>query len=137
MSRGPSDQDQTRPGGGEVDPTLILPGSGQGRAASQDGAPESRSMEMLALIRKDQKRFSEAERMMRETLELRRRLLGPNHPDTANAKYDLACILALAGKRPAALELIRDSIEHGLNAASAGTIGEDSDFAPLHGDPRF
>jgi non-specific serine/threonine protein kinase/serine/threonine-protein kinase len=95
------------------------------------------SMLAMAIIYKDQKRFAEAERIGRETLETRRRILGPSHPETANAKYDLACTLALAGKRSQALELLRDSLEHGLTPASAAAIDQDSDFAPLHGDPRF
>jgi hypothetical protein len=94
-------------------------------------------MGALASIYKDQKRYADAERLGREALELRRRLLGPSHPDTANAKYDLACTLALAGKKSQALELLQDSMEHGLNPVSAGLIGQDTDFAPLHGDPRF
>jgi hypothetical protein len=94
-------------------------------------------MGALASIYKDQKRYADAERLGREALELRRRLLGPTHPDTANAKYDLACTLALAGKKSEALELLRDSMEHGLNPESAKLIDRDSDFAPLHGDPRF
>jgi len=95
------------------------------------------AMSALATVYKDQKRFVDAERLGRQTLEIRRRRLGPSHPDTANAKYDLACTLALSGRRTQALELLRDSIEHGLNPESAKLIEKDSDFAPLHGDPRF
>ena len=95
------------------------------------------SMAALAAVLKDQRRFAAAERLGRETLEIRRRREGPSHPHTANAKYDLACTLALAGKRTQALELLRDSLEHGLSPESAKAIERDSDFAPLHGDPRF
>ena len=95
------------------------------------------SLGVLASVVKDRGRLAEAERLSRTSLDLRRRLFGPSHPETANAEYDLAGILALAGKRDAALEMLRASLEHRLNPASAIAIDQDSDFAPLKGDPRF
>jgi len=107
------------------------------RVAGPEHPDTLSSMGTLALIYKDQKRYGEAERLGREALELRRRVLGPTHPETANAKYNLACTLALAGKKSEALDLLRDSMEHGLIPESAKLIDQDSDLAPLHGDPRF
>jgi len=95
------------------------------------------SMSMLATIWKDQGHLKDAERISRETLQLRTRLLGPSHHETASAKYNLAGILALAGKRDAALEMLRDSMDHGLPVRAAASLAADSDFKPLLGDPRF
>jgi len=84
-----------------------------------------------------EKRYAEAEELQLEVLDIDRRVLGPNHPDTATAIYDLACVKALAGRREEALALVRQSLEHGLDARTAASIGEDDDLASLRGDPRF
>jgi serine/threonine protein kinase/tetratricopeptide (TPR) repeat protein len=95
------------------------------------------SMSMLSTVWKDLGRLAEAERLSRETLELQKRIHGPEHPLTAALKYNLAGILALAGKRDAALAMLRDSMDHGLALRIVGDFSGDSDFKPLQGDPRF
>jgi len=95
------------------------------------------AMEHLALVSKDRGQFAEAEHLERGVLETRVRILGPDHPSTAVARYNVACILAKAGNRPAALDAIRDALDHGLQSKIAAQIGKDGDFASLQGDPRF
>ena len=68
---------------------------------------------------------------------MRRRLLGPRHPDTAGLEYNLACTLALAGRRDEAIATLRGALEHGLGARSAAAIDQDDDFKSLHGDAGF
>jgi non-specific serine/threonine protein kinase/serine/threonine-protein kinase len=95
------------------------------------------SLEVLALIRKNEGHYREAEVLFREALALQRRVLGPRHPETAITGYNLACNLALGGKRDEALALLRHSLENGLAASMASNIERDPDLAPLRLDPRF
>ena len=81
--------------------------------------------------------FAEAEQLERATYEIRRRVLGPAHPDTAVAKYNLACMAARQGKRDEALKLLRDVADNGLPAGIMRGMEKDSDLTALHGDPRF
>ena len=94
-------------------------------------------MDNLAGSLQQQGRFAEAEQLERANYEIRRRVLGPEHPDTAVAKYNLACMAARQGKRDEALKLLRDAADHGLPAGIMRGMEKDSDLAALHGDPRF
>jgi hypothetical protein len=53
------------------------------------------------------------------------------------AVYDLACILALQGRRDEAFFQLRQSIEHGMPLKTLEGIPSDSDLQSLHSDPRF
>jgi len=91
----------------------------------------------LAGSLQQQGRFAEAEQLERENYEIRRRVLGPEHPDTAISKYNLACMAARQGKRDEALRLLRDAADHGLPAGNMRGMEKDPDLKSLHGDPRF
>jgi|ERR1700730_17421990 hypothetical protein len=80
---------------------------------------------------------AEAEKLYRETLEILRRVLGPEHPDTANSTYNLACVAARTGNRDEALSLLREAVDHGLAPDQDLDMEKDPDFKSLHGDPRF
>jgi tetratricopeptide (TPR) repeat protein len=82
-------------------------------------------------------RYAEAEKLARETLDIRRRVLGPEHPDTASSAYSVGCILARKGNRDEALSLVREAVDHGLSPRADLAIDKDPDLKPLHGDPRF
>ena len=56
-------------------------------------------------------------------------------PDHAGVLYDLACFEALAGRRDAALEHLRRSIE--LDPQYRDYARDDEDFAPVRDDPEF
>ena len=83
----------------------------------------------------DQGRYKEAEALQRETLEIQKRVLGPEHPDTRMAIYNLGCTAALQGERSKAMGYLRDAVEHGWS--NAKWMLEDSDLASLRGDPEF
>ena len=53
------------------------------------------------------------------------------------AVYDLACILALQGRRDEAFAQLRQSMEHGMPLKTLAGIPSDSDLQSLHADPRF
>jgi hypothetical protein len=63
--------------------------------------------------------------------------MGPNHPDTAGTKYNLACNAALAGHAGEALALLKDAVAHGLSPLTSQHMAEDSDLQSLHGKPEF
>jgi sec-independent protein translocase protein TatA len=71
------------------------------------------------------------------TLEIQRRVLGPNHPDTARSTYSLSCMEARLGKRVEALSLLRESLDHGLPAWDVKDIATEPDLQPLRGGPVF
>src|SRR5260370_33062070 len=79
----------------------------------------------------------EAAKLRRESIDIDRRVLGPENSSTAVHVYYLACIEARKGNRSEALSLLRQALDHGL-AISWG-LGMDTfpDLTSLHGDPRF
>jgi len=85
----------------------------------------------------EQGRYAEAEKLCRETLEIRRRVLGPEHPDTATSAYELSGLLARQGRPGEALSFLRQAVDHGLDPGSDLDIEKGDDFTSLHGDPRF
>ena len=95
------------------------------------------SMSELAETLDDLHRYDEAEVLYRKSLAIDRRILGPDHPDSAMIEYNLACNLALRGRRSEALTVLGDAMDHGLPVRSALMIEGDSDFQSLRGDPRF
>ena len=77
------------------------------------------------------------EQSLRQLLELQRRVLGPDQPETADTLYNLASAVAKKGHSSEALSLLRQSVDHGLLARDAEGIGEDPDLKALHGEPGF
>ena len=58
------------------------------------------SQHVLALVLRDQRKWTEAEDYFRQTLEARRRALGPEHLDTLRVQHNLALLLQNQGKHP-------------------------------------
>ena len=81
--------------------------------------------------------FKEAESVLRQTLDIQTRVLGPEHPDTAATKYNLACNAALAGHSAEALTWLRDAIAHGLSMLNVSRMTDDTDLVSLHGNTEF
>jgi serine/threonine protein kinase len=107
------------------------------RTLGPDHSDTLASLDILGLNLKYQKRYAESEKVYRETLERRSRVLGAEHPDVASTAYDLACVLALEGKRAEAFSHLQMSVEHGLNAEKRQNLEKDGDFDSMRGDPRF
>ena len=72
--------------------------------------------------------YAEAEKLWRETLEMQRRMLGQDHPDTVSSMYDVACRAALRGDR-------KQALDHGWKEADP--MAKDDDLRFLRGDPAF
>ena len=69
--------------------------------------------------------------------DLQRRVLGPDHPDTAETTYNLACIAARRGKNDDAFSLLQEALQHGLKPSVALEIASDASLKPLRTDARF
>lgn len=65
------------------------------------------------------------------------RVLGPNHPATTTATYNLGCLVLREGHRDQALSLLREAIDHGLPRWIVDGMAKDPDLALLHGDAKF
>src|SRR6185312_4903146 len=85
----------------------------------------------------EEKKYTEADKMLTEVLDIQRRILGPDHPEVAKTDYNLAGVKADMGHHEEALKLLRHAVDHGLDGEDMTVMGEDSDLAKLHGDPRF
>ena len=87
------------------------------------------------LLKVDPRRVDPAEEFYKQTLEIQRRVLGQDHPATANSIYGLACVAALRGDRKQALEWLTQAVDHGWKHADH--MAKDDDLKSLHGDPAF
>jgi Tetratricopeptide repeat len=67
-------------------------------------------MGTLAGVLANEGRYPEAEKLQRETLEIRRRVLGPEHPDTLASMNLLAGILLYEGHEVEAEKLERETL---------------------------
>ena len=56
----------------------------------------------------EQGEFSEASRILRETLEVQRRVLGAEHPNALTSANDLAAGLHVQGEFPEAVRILRE-----------------------------
>ena len=72
-----------------------------------------------------------------DLLDLERRVLGPDRPETAQTTYSLASVKAKQGQTQESLSLLRQAIDHALLPREGLGIGEDPDLNALHGDSQF
>jgi tetratricopeptide (TPR) repeat protein len=91
----------------------------------------------LAALLSREGHYAKAEKLDRETLDIQRRVLGPEHPLTAASVYNLGVIAAYRGNRTEALSFLRQALDHGLFPSDALGMEKDPDLKSLHGDSRF
>ncbi|SRR5579862_384735 len=77
--------------------------------AQEEQRDTLKSMNTLALCLVDLGRYAEAKKLDRETLDIRRRVLGPEHPDTLKSMSHLAGLLTTEGQLPEAERLNREA----------------------------
>ncbi|PVF91422.1 hypothetical protein CPB86DRAFT_878527 [Serendipita vermifera] len=73
--------------------------------------PMKSAMERIARILDNHGQFEEAENVQRKTLELRRAILGPRHPDTIAIMYDIARTFIERGQIEGAEKMMREVLE--------------------------
>jgi tetratricopeptide (TPR) repeat protein len=80
-------------------------------------------------------RFDESERLWRDLLERMRRVLGRDHPDTANCLVGLAEVEAHRGRRDAALGMLEEAVR--VDPRWASSLAARKELKSLAGDPAF
>jgi Flp pilus assembly protein TadD len=78
------------------------------------------SLNDLALLRQNQKRFDEAEALFREAMEGYRRVLGPDHPFTLAALSNMGTFLVKRQKPADAEPLLREALDRSRRDPAAG-----------------
>jgi non-specific serine/threonine protein kinase/serine/threonine-protein kinase len=68
-------------------------------------------MNSLAIVLVKEGIYAEAEKLDRDTLEIRRRILGPEHPLTLSSTGNLADVLSSEGHLAEAEKLLRETLE--------------------------
>jgi len=91
----------------------------------------------LGAFQRDEHHDADAEQSLRHALEVEDRVMGPNQPEAASTKYDLATVLARNGRRDEALSLLKSAVDHGLAPRIAMEMARDPLLEPLHNDARF
>lgn len=64
----------------------------------------------LAILRRQQGEFAEAERLYRKALDIRERIEGPNHPDVATTLNNLAALMAAQGNYEVAQPMLERTL---------------------------
>ena len=107
----------------------------QRRVLGEDHPDHLKAMHNLAIQYAKMGRHEEAEKLFLETITKERRVLGENNPATLLTTFRMGCAQALRGKRAAALDWIRQAVEHGY--ADADRMAQEPDCQSLRGDPAF
>ena len=77
---------------------------------AEESAERLAAADNLAHARKGQGRYAEAERIIRQVLGVRRRVLGEEHPETLTSANNLASSLAHQGKHAEAEEMLQAAL---------------------------
>jgi hypothetical protein len=85
----------------------------------------------------EERKYPEAERVLREDYDSMLRVLGPDHQDTAESAYDLGTVYAAEGKKAEAVTWLTTAVDHGLSNSADLDMGTDPSLKPLHGDAAF
>jgi serine/threonine protein kinase/tetratricopeptide (TPR) repeat protein len=96
-----------------------------------------RSLNNLRSIFMSEHNYPEAEKISRQIQARQVRVRGPEHPNTAYATYFLACMVAMQGRKSEALSLLRQAVDHGLDAKTDLAMADEDELKGLQGDPRF
>jgi hypothetical protein len=107
------------------------------RIDGRDNLGTVNAMTNLAGFYRDLGRYEDSEKEFRDALDIEARIFGPEQPETAQTKYDLASLLARKGQIRDALALLNEAVGHGLPPLVASRMDTDPFFVPLHNNPRF
>lgn len=112
---------------GNLDQADSLLSSALERRRRQPGSAESESLVALGLLRIDQAKLYDAERLIREGLDKAIRSLPPEHPAVLSANEALARVLEEKGNYPEAIQVLDETVQlrtaNGFSQAGlAGTL---------------
>jgi non-specific serine/threonine protein kinase/serine/threonine-protein kinase len=68
-------------------------------------------MNLLAIILSEENRLPEAESLLQQTLDIQRRVLGPEHPETLKSMDSLATLMSGEGRYSDAAKLERETLD--------------------------
>lgn len=91
----------------------------------------------LGEVQREEHHDQDAIASFRHALDVEARVMGPDQPETAVTKYDLATMLARNGQNDEAFSLLHQGVDHGLPPRLAMDMVKDPWLDPLHGDSRF
>jgi tetratricopeptide (TPR) repeat protein len=92
----------------------------------------------IADLYRSRGKLAEAELLLKRSLEIKEKALGPNHPDAALALYNLGVVALGRGKRADALAYMRRAIPLFVGTSYwKALVEEDPAIAPLRADPEF
>jgi tetratricopeptide (TPR) repeat protein len=94
-------------------------------------------MKDLALVLSREGRYTEAEKLARDAINISLRVFGPENPLTASSVYNLGGIEARKGNQAEALPLLRQALDHGLPSRDGLAMESNPDLESLHNDSRF
>ena len=80
---------------------------------------------------------AEAETMLWQALDIETRNFGPDQPETAITRYNLACVLSQVSRFDEAFAQLQEAVDHGANPRIDLNLARDPDLNALHADPRF
>jgi hypothetical protein len=109
----------------------------QMRVMGPDHALTLRSLGNLRNIFRSEHNYAEAEKIARQIQARQARVFGPEDPHTAYATYFLACMVALQGRESDSLSLLKEAVDHGLDAKTDLAMADEDELKSLHGNPRF
>jgi serine/threonine protein kinase len=107
------------------------------RVLGPDHAFTLRSLANLRSILMYEHNYYEAEKVARQIQARQARVWGSQDPHTAYATYFLACLIAHQGRKSEALLLLKEAVDHGLDAKTDLAMADEDELKGLHGDPRF
>jgi serine/threonine-protein kinase len=107
------------------------------RVLGPDHAFTLRSLANLRSILMYENNYYEAEKVARQIQARQARVFGPQDPHAAYATYFLACLIAHQGRKSEALSLLKEAVDHGLDAKTELAMADEDELKGLHGDPRF
>jgi serine/threonine-protein kinase len=107
------------------------------RVLGADHALTLRSLANLRSILMNEHNNGEAEKVARQIQARQLRVWGSEHPYTAYATYFVACLVAEQGRKTEALSLLKEAVDHGLDAKTDLGLADEDELKGLHGDPRF
>jgi serine/threonine-protein kinase len=81
------------------------------RKISGESAIVATDLQNLAKVLKNKKHYQEAEQLCRESLALRHKLLGQDHPDVASSLSTLGIVIREQGRAAEAEQLFRESLQ--------------------------
>jgi serine/threonine protein kinase/tetratricopeptide (TPR) repeat protein len=105
----------------EASERMLVPAVAEARARYGADPKTADALYQLAILRREQGRYPEAESLLREVLEIRTKRLGAGSAQVASTMGDVAVVLAIQNKLAEAEALLRDAVARSVKAGATET----------------